>query len=153
MPDDLEAQYGTDPNEADSDGDRVTTPRRSRTASTRASPTADGDGRRMTTSSRPDTDPLNPDSGQRRQQGRRRRATRSLRRRPGQVVQGAACGDSTAVGLPERRRPRRARQRRSTSLGQILTGLLAVGDIRDFVAAILRGQWGDAAWAAVGVVP
>jgi hypothetical protein len=37
--------------------------------------------------------------------------------------------------------------------GQILTGLIAIGDVRDFVAAILRGKWGDAAWAAIGVVP
>jgi hypothetical protein len=38
-------------------------------------------------------------------------------------------------------------------LGQILSGLVAVGDIRDGVDALLHGKFGDAFWAAVGIVP
>ena len=38
-------------------------------------------------------------------------------------------------------------------LGQILSGILVVGDIRDGVDALLNGRWGDAFWSAVGFVP
>ena len=38
-------------------------------------------------------------------------------------------------------------------LGQILSGILVVGDIRDGVDALLSGRWGDAFWSAVGFVP
>ena len=37
--------------------------------------------------------------------------------------------------------------------GQVLVGLFAVGDVRDLLAAISHGKWGDAAWSAAGIVP
>jgi len=38
-------------------------------------------------------------------------------------------------------------------LGEILTGLVAVGDVRDAAGALIDGKLGDAFWAAVGIVP
>ena len=38
-------------------------------------------------------------------------------------------------------------------VGEILTGLFAVGDVRDAVGALIDGKFGDAFWAAVGIVP
>jgi hypothetical protein len=37
--------------------------------------------------------------------------------------------------------------------GQLLSGVFAVGDIRDIVNALAHGKVGDALWSAVGVVP
>ncbi len=67
------------------------------------------------------------------------------------VAGGAICGDATFWKCPDDDDPVRASLEYFS--GQILTGIFAVGDIRDFVAAIARGKWGDAAWAAAGVVP
>jgi len=69
----------------------------------------------------------------------------------GDAIKGAVCGDSTALFCPDDDDPSRATA--EYILGQVLSGLVAVGDIRDGVDALLRGHFGDAFWAAVGIVP
>jgi hypothetical protein len=151
IPDDLEAQYGTNPNEADSDGDRVTDAEEIENGLNPSVADSDGDGLSDYNEFEAGTDPLNPDSDGDGNQDGDDDDPLAYDAGLGQVVQGAACGDSTWWGCPDDDDPVRASLAYFT--GQMLTGLLAVGDIRDFVAAILRGQWGNAAWAAVGVVP
>ena len=144
-------QYGTNPNEADSDGDRVTDAEEIENGLNPSLADSDGDGLSDYNEFEAGTDPLNPDSDSDGNKDGDDDDPLSYDAGLGQVVQGAACGDSTWWGCPDDDDPVRASLAYFT--GQILTGLLAVGDVRDFVAAILRGQWGNAAWAAVGVVP
>ncbi len=151
VPDDIELQYGTNPNEADSDGDRVPDAEEIENGLNPNVADSDGDGLSDYNEFEAGTDPLNPDSDSDGNQDGDDDDPLSYDAGLGQVVQGAACGDSTWWGCPDDDDPVRASLAYFT--GQMLTGLLAVGDIRDFVAAILRGQWGNAAWAAVGVVP
>jgi hypothetical protein len=151
IPDDLEAQYGTNPNEADSDGDGITDAEEIENGLNPSVADSDGDGLSDYDEFEAGTDPLNADSDGDGDQDGDDDDPLAYDAGLGQVVQGAACGDSTWWGCPDDDDPVRASLAYFT--GQMLTGLLAVGDIRDFVAAILRGQWGNAAWAAVGVVP
>jgi hypothetical protein len=151
IPDDLEAQYGTNPNEADSDGDGITDAEEIENGLNPSVADSDGDGLSDYDEIEAGTDPLNADSDGDGNQDGDDDDPLAYDAGLGQVVQGAACGDSTWWGCPDDDDPVRASLAYFT--GQMLTGLLAVGDIRDFVAAILRGQWGNAAWAAVGVVP
>ena len=151
VPDGEEVARGTNPRAADSDGDgiddkeeieRGSNPRsrrhrrrrlgRRRRARRRHRPVRQGHRRRRPERRRR----RGPDRLQRRRRRRRRR--RDLRRRD-------------VLEVPGRRRsgPREPR----VLLRPGPHGIFAVGDVRDFVAAIARGKWGDAAWSAAGVVP
>jgi hypothetical protein len=67
------------------------------------------------------------------------------------AIAGAICGDSDLLLCPDDDDPVRA----STEylVGQLVSGVVAVGDVRDFVNALLHGKVGDALWAAAGIVP
>ena len=67
------------------------------------------------------------------------------------MAAGAVCGDATFWKCPDDDDPVRATLEYLS--GQVLVGLFAVGDVRDLVAAIAAGKFGDAAWAAAGIIP
>ncbi|HEX6026247.1 MAG TPA: hypothetical protein VFZ00_29910 [Solirubrobacter sp.] len=151
VPDDLEAEYGTNPNAADSDGDGITDAEEIENGLNPTAADSDGDGLSDHEEFEAGSDPLNADSDDDGVKDGDDDDPLAYDAGLGDAVQGALCGDSTWWGCPDDDDPVRASLAYFT--GQMLTGLLAVGDIRDFVAAILRGKWGDAAWAAAGVVP
>jgi hypothetical protein len=124
-----EAELGTDARKADSDGDGVADGRELEQDSDPFSRDTDGDGE----DDGEDGDPLKYSGG------------------VDDAVKGAVCGDSGVLFCPDEDDPSRATT--EYILGQVLTGLLAVGDIRDGVDALLHGRFGDAFWSAVGVVP
>jgi hypothetical protein len=124
-----EAELGTDPRNADSDGDGVSDGRELEQDSDPFATDTDGDGE----NDAEDDDPLKYTGD------------------GGDAVKGAVCGDSSVLFCPDEDDPSRATT--EYILGQILSGLLAVGDIRDGVDALFHGRWGDAFWSAVGFVP
>jgi hypothetical protein len=151
VPDDQEAEAGTNPNAADSDGDGLTDAEEIEQGLNPISTDSDGDGLADDEEIEQQTDPLNPDTDQDGHEDGDDGDPRSYDAGVDDIAAGAICGDATWLMCPDDDDPVRASLEYFT--GQILTGLIAVGDVRDFVAAILRGQWGDAAWAAIGVVP
>ena len=124
-----EAELGTDPRNADSDGDGVSDGQELEQDSDPFAADTDGDGE----NDAEDDDPLKYTGD------------------GGDAVKGAVCGDSSVLFCPDADDPSRATT--EYILGQILSGLLAVGDIRDGVDALFNGRWGDAFWSAVGFVP
>jgi hypothetical protein len=124
-----ELELGSDPRKADTDGDGVPDGQELEQDSDPFNPDTDGDGE----NDGEDGDPLKYDGN------------------AGDAVKGAVCGDSTVLFCPDEDDPSRASAQ--YILGQILSGLVAVGDIRDGVDALLHGKFGDAFWAAVGIVP
>ena len=124
-----EAELGTNAHSGDTDGDGVSDGRELGQDSDPFSRDTDGDGK----DDGEDGDPLKYSGG------------------VDDAVKGAVCGDSGALFCPDDDDPSRATT--EYILGQVLTGLLAVGDIRDGVDALLSGQFGDAFWSAVGIVP
>lgn len=69
----------------------------------------------------------------------------------GDGVAGAVCGGATTLLCPDENDVQRATPQYVT--GEILTGIFAVGDVRDAVGALLDGKVGDALWSVAGVVP
>ena len=155
-----EARRGTNPLEDDTDGDGLPTPTRSRPAPTpqrrqrrrraerprgvrardrsarAATPTATASATARSSSRTPTRSPPTPTGTAR---TTARTTTRSST--PAGVddaVKGAVCGDSCALFCPDEDDPSRATT--EYILGQMLSGLVAVGDIRDGVDALLRGQ-------------
>jgi hypothetical protein len=146
-----EAEYGTNPREADSDGDGLSDKEEVERGSNPRLADTDGDGladgAEIAAGTDPfvkdtdgdghldgaDDDPLAYDAG------------------VGDIAAGAVCGDATWWKCPDDDDPVRASLEYFT--GQVLVGLFAVGDVRDLVAAVGRGKWGDAAWSAAGIVP
>ena len=124
-----ESELGTDPRNADSDGDGVRDGQELEQDSDPFSRDTDGDGK----DDGEDGDPLKYSGG------------------VDDAIKGAVCGDSGALFCPDEDDPSRATT--EYILGQVLSSLVAVGDIRDGVDALLRGKLGDAFWSAVGVVP
>lgn len=99
-----------------------------------------------------DTDPLSPDTdGDGEKDGEDDKPnTRSGS--IGDAVRGATCGTSERTFIcPSSDDEVRATPEWIT--GEILSGLFAVGDVRDALDALFDGKTGDALWSAVGVVP
>jgi hypothetical protein len=151
VPDAVEQRNGTDPRNADSDGDgiddqeeidRGTNPRLADT---------DGDGLADGAELDAGTDPFNRDSdGDGHADGSDDDPT-AYDAGVDDVAAGALCGDSDFWKCPDSDDPVRASIEYFS--GQVLVGLFAVGDVRDLLAAISHGKWGDAAWSAAGIVP
>lgn len=124
-----EAELGTDPREADTDGDGASDGEELDTDSDPFAPDSDGDGE----ADGEDSDPLTYDGNF------------------GDAVAGAVCGESSALLCPDEDDPKRTTPQ--YLFAQILSGIFAVGDVRDGIGALIDGKVGDAFWAAVGVVP
>ena len=146
-----EAAAGTNPRAVDSDGDgiddyeeieRGTNPRLADT---------DGDGLADGAELGAGTDPFDKDSDGDGQADGDDDDPTAYDAGIDDVAAGAICGDSDFWKCPDEDDPVRASIEYFS--GQVLVGLFAVGDVRDLLAAISHGKWGDAAWSAAGIVP
>jgi hypothetical protein len=173
IPDDVEQGSGTDPTNPDSDGDGISDSDEARAGSNPLKPDSDGDGvsdadeiemgldpaRADTdgdgvadgTELDNDTDPFAKDTDQDGTDDGDDDDPLAYNAGVDDAVKGAVCGDSTFLLCPDDDDPVRASV--PYILGHMLSGLVAVGDIRDLVANLLRGKWGDALWSAAGVIP
>ena len=151
VPDAAEREAGTDPAKADTDGDGLSDREELELGTNPTAVDTDGDGAvdgvELENDSDPfatdtdgdghldgdDGDPLTYDGG------------------VDDAVAGLVCGDSSALFCPDED----AGSRGTTEyiFGQIASGLLAVGDVRDGIDALAKGKFGDALWSAVGIVP
>ncbi|HET8952506.1 MAG TPA: hypothetical protein VFN44_18425 [Solirubrobacteraceae bacterium] len=151
VPDADEREAGTDPAKADSDGDGLSDREELELGTNPTAVDTDGDGaldgQELEADSDPfatdtdgdghpdgdDGDPLSYDGG------------------VDDAIAGLVCGDSGALFCPDEDAGSRGTP--EFILGQIVSGLVAVGDIRDGIDALARGKFGDAFWSAVGIVP
>ena len=151
IPDGEESERGTNPREADSDGDGIDDKEEIERGSNPRLADTDGDGLSDGAEVEAGTDPFNKDSDGDGQLDGEDDDPTAYNAGLDDVAAGAVCGDATFWACPDDDDPVRASLEYFS--GQVLTGIFAVGDIRDFVAAIASGKWGDAAWSAAGVVP
>ena len=151
VPDAAEREAGTDPAKADSDGDGLSDREELELGTNPTAVDTDGDGAvdgvELENDSDPfatdtdgdghpdgdDGDPLTYDGG------------------VDDAVAGLVCGDSSALFCPDE--DSGSRGTTEYIFGQIASGLLAVGDVRDGIDALAKGKFGDAFWSAVGIVP
>ena len=124
-----ELELGLDPTTRDSDGDGLADGDELEGGSDPFAIDTDGDGE----ADGEDGDPLGYDGG------------------AADAVAGAVCGDATALLCPDDDDGSRGTP--EYVLGQLLSGIFAVGDVRDAVGALLDGELGDAGLAALGIVP
>ncbi|MDA0162449.1 hypothetical protein OM076_19405 [Solirubrobacter ginsenosidimutans] len=146
-----EIAAGTNPREADSDGDGIDDQEEIERGTNPRLADTDGDG--LTDGAELDkgTDPFDKDSdGDGLTDGKDDDPT-AYNAGVDDVAAGAICGDSDFWKCPDEDDPVRASIEYFS--GQVLVGLFAVGDVRDLLAAISHGKWGDAAWSAAGIVP
>ncbi len=151
VPDADELAAGTDPKVADTDGDGLSDREEAELGTDARKGDTDGDGVPDGQELDQDSDPFNPDTdGDGKPDGEDDDPLK-YSGSAGDAVKGAVCGDSSALFCPDADDPSRATP--EYILGQILSGLVAVGDIRDGIDALIGGRVGDAFWAAVGFVP
>jgi hypothetical protein len=146
-----ERAAGTDPSNADSDGDGLSDSEEAELGTDPLKGDSDGDGLSDNDELERDSDPFNPDTDGDGDKDGEDDDPLKYSGNAGDAIKGAVCGDSSALFCPDDDDPSRATT--EYMLGQILSGLVAVGDIRDGVDALLNGRWGDAFWSAVGFVP
>ena len=151
VPDADELAAGTDPKVADTDGDGLSDREEAELGTDARKGDTDGDGVPDGQELDQDSDPFDPDTdGDGKPDGEDDDPLK-YSGSAGDAVKGAVCGDSSALFCPDADDPSRATP--EYILGQILSGLVAVGDIRDGIDALIGGRVGDAFWAAVGFVP
>lgn len=151
VPDAEEAERGTDPQTADSDGDGIDDLEEIERGLNPRGADTDGDGLNDGAEVEAGTDPFTDDTdGDGKVDGD---DGDPLAYDAGldDVAAGAICGDSGFWKCPDEDDPVRASLEYLS--GQVLVGLFAIGDVRDLVDAVANGKWGDAAWAAAGIVP
>ena len=151
VPDAAEREAGTDPAKADSDGDGLSDREELELNTNPNAVDSDGDGLTDGQELLADTDPFVTDTDGDGQPDGDDGDPLTYDGGVDDAVAGAVCGDSTALFCPDED----AGSRGTTEfiLGQVASGLLAVGDVRDGIDALARGKFGDAFWAAVGIVP
>ena len=149
--DDEEIARGTNPRETDSDGDGIDDQEEIERGTNPRLADSDGDG--LTDGAELDagTDPFDKDSDGDGQADGDDDDPTAYNAGVDDVAAGAICGDSDFWKCPDSDDPVRASIEYFS--GQVLVGLFAVGDVRDLLAAISHGKWGDAAWSAAGIVP
>ena len=151
VPDDQEVELGTDPLEADSDKDGISDLEEVELGLNPKVADSDDDGISDGDEMNGDSDPLNPDTDDDGQKDGEDDDPTAYDAGVDDIAAGAICGDATFWKCPDEDDPVRA------SLeyfgGQVLTGLFAVGDVRDLISALASGKFGDAAWSAAGIVP
>lgn len=146
-----ERRAGTDPTKADSDGDGLTDTEEAELGTDPRNADMDGDGLSDGEELDRDTDPLDDDTDGDGDKDGDDDDPLTYDGGLGDAIKGAVCGGATALFCPDDNDPVRATPEYVT--GEILTGIFAVGDVRDAIGALLDGKLGDAFWAAVGVVP
>src|SRR5215207_6468168 len=137
--------------DTDSDGDGISDADERRNGTDPASPDSDGDGLRDGQELERDTNPFGKDTDG---DGKDDGEDGDPLGYDGGVddgIKGAVCGGATTLFCPDEDDPVRATD--EYVMGEILTGLFAVGDVRDAIGGLLDGKFGDAFWAAVVIVP
>jgi hypothetical protein len=129
VPDLDELEVGLNPRAADSDGDGAPDGRELEGASSPFVADTDGDGT-------PDGEDPNPGT---------------YDGSDADAIAGAVCGSSTLLLCPGADDPVRATP--EWLAGEILSGIFAVGDVRDAIDGLITGDLGKVGLAAVGVVP
>jgi Bacterial TSP3 repeat len=151
VPDKVEIQRGTDPHASDSDHDGVSDKDEIDIGLNPRDRDSDHDGVADGTELDNDTDPFDRDSDG---DGKIDGSDGKPLNYDGDwkdAIKGATCGDSDVLFCPDKDDPSRASVEYLT--GQLLSGVFAIGDIRDIVNALAHGKVGDALWSAVGFVP
>ena len=151
IPDAEEIRRGTDPYASDTDHDGVSDKDEIESGLNPRDRDTDHDGLPDGVELDRDTDPFNPDTdGDHKRDGEDKDP---LHYNAGwtDALKGATCGDSDFLFCPAKDDPVRASTEYLT--GQLLSGIFAVGDIRDIINALAHGKAGDALWSAVGFVP
>jgi hypothetical protein len=151
LPDVYEAELGTDPRDPDSDGDGLSDLEEAELGTDPRSADSDGDGVGDGEELEQDSDPFSADTDGDGEPDGEDGDPLKYSGNAGDAIEGAVCGDSGALFCPDHDDPSRATT--EYILGQVLSGLVGVGDIRDGVDALFGGRWGDAFWSAVGFVP
>ena len=146
-----EQRNGTDPASADTDGDGLTDAEEAELGTNPRSHDTDGDGLRDGDELDLDTDPFGSDTDGDGKDDGEDGDPLVYDGGLGDGVKGAVCGGATTLFCPDEDDPVRATD--EYVIGEILTGLFAVGDVRDAIGALIDGKFGDAFWAAVGIVP
>jgi thrombospondin type 3 repeat protein len=124
-----EAEFGTDPSKRDSDGDGLSDGEELDRDTDPTNGDTDGDG----DNDGQDDDPLTYDGSF------------------GDALAGALCGSATALWCPGENDPSRATP--EYVFGEIITGIFAVGDVRDAIGALLNGDLAEAGLSVLGIVP
>jgi hypothetical protein len=146
-----EVARGTNPRETDSDGDGIDDQEEIERGTNPRLADSDGDGLADGAELDAGTDPFNKDSDGDGQADGEDDDPTAYNAGVDDIAAGAICGDSDFWKCPDEDDPVRASIEYFS--GQVLVGLFAVGDVRDLLAAISHGKWGDAAWSAAGIVP
>lgn len=151
VPDAEEAVAGTDPDKADSDGDGLGDREELELGTNPTSVDTDGDGTPDGIELEAGTDPFAADTDGDGHPDGDDGDPLSYDGGVDDAIAGLTCGDSSVLFCPDED----AGSRGTTEyiLGQVASGLLAVGDVRDGISALARGKFGDAFWSAVGIVP
>lgn len=151
VPDDLERRMGTRPDLPDTDGDGLTDLQELELGTDPLEGDTDGDGLSDGEELEADTDAFEPDTDGDGEEDGEEDDPLSYDGNFGDAALGALCGGATKLFCPDDDDPKRGTPQ--YVLGSILTGVFAVGDVRDAVGALADGKFGDAFWAAVGIVP
>jgi hypothetical protein len=146
-----ERRNGTDPASADTDGDGLTDAEEAELGTNPRTADSDGDGLRDGDELERDTDPFGKDTDGDGKDDGEDGDPLAYDGGVGDGVKGAVCGGATTLFCPDEDDPVRATD--EYVIGEILTGLFAVGDVRDAIGGLIDGKFGDAFWAAVGIVP
>ena len=151
IPDAEEIRRGTDPYSSDTDHDGVSDKDEIEAGLNPRDADTDHDGLRDGAELDRDSYPFNPDTdGDHKRDGDDKDPTH-YNASWTDAIKGATCGDSDFLICPDKDDPVRASTEYLT--GQLLSGVFAIGDVRDIINALAHGKVGDALWSAVGFVP
>ncbi len=151
IPDAEEIRRGTDPYSSDSDHDGVSDKDEIEAGLNPRNADTDYDGLPDGVELDRDSDPFNPDTdGDHSKDGDDKDPTHYDASWT-DAIKGATCGDSDFLICPDKDDPVRASTEYLT--GQLLSGVFAIGDVRDIINALAHGKVGDALWSAVGFAP
>jgi Bacterial TSP3 repeat len=151
IPDAEEIRRGTDPYSSDSDHDGVSDKDEIEAGLNPRRADSDGDGLSDGVELDRDSDPFNADTDGDHKSDGEDKDPLHYNASWTDAVKGATCGDSDFLICPDEDDPVRASTEYLT--GQLLSGVFAIGDVRDIINALAHGKAGDALWSAVGFVP
>jgi hypothetical protein len=151
IPDADEIRRGTDPYSSDSDHDGVSDKDEIEAGLNPRDADTDHDGLPDGAELDRDSDPFNPDTDGDHHKDGDDKDPLHYNASWTDAIKGATCGDSDFLICPDKDDPVRASTEYLT--GQLLSGVFAIGDVRDIINALAHGKVGDALWSAVGFVP
>ena len=146
-----EGNRRTDPNNSDTDGDGVADGEELDLGLAPTTADSDGDGLSDGRELELDTDPLVADTDGDGKPDGSDKDPFAYNGDLGDVVKGFGCNEWTLGPCPDA--DDSVRTSKEYVLGQLLVGFLSINDARELASAILKGQPGAAAMAALGFIP